>query len=80
MKIKASDLQVGDVMPIDVRRRTGTHVTGQGTVTAIMAVTAKTITVHVEYSGQCVAFNGVETRINRYSLGTVLEINKRSEK
>ena len=74
MKIEARNLRVGDVLPIDVRRRSGTRVTGRGEVVEIVSVTDRAITVVVEYSGDVVPSGGVERRTNRHSLGTVLKI------
>lgn len=66
--IPASDLQVGDILP----QRSGT-----GTVRGIIARTAKTITVLVEYDEDARRTNGnQEKRANRHSLTTSIEVTR----
>ena len=65
--IRARDLRIGDVMP---QPRGGT-----GTVREIVAQTAKTISVLVEYDDAARLNNGNQaTRTNRHSLSTLLQI------
>ncbi|QNL30193.1 hypothetical protein SEA_MARIOKART_66 [Gordonia phage Mariokart] len=66
--IAARDLQVGTEIAVS---RKG--VTGYTTVTEVVAVTAKTITVRVAYDDVASALGGGQrSRTNRYGLGTIL--------